>query len=114
MNLRTTIRKVLREEFNPKTYLLRRIPSDELSMDFEYALEYMSKGFRKIKSMRKNISYESFKDTILTMTIIGLEQQLISSGDFKKIKEIKNYLYSEYSEIIKSRYEELTGNKIDE
>ncbi len=114
MNLRTTIRKVLREEFNPKTYLLRRIPADELSLEFEYALEYMSKGFRKIKSMRKNLSYEAFKESILSMTIVGLEQELIFLGDFKKIKDIKDYLYSEYSDTIKTKYEELTGNKVYE
>jgi len=90
------IRKVLREEFDPKRYILRRMESGELERELEYALDYMSKGLRKSRMMRKDMSYNTYKNIVTSMIITPLEQSLIQSGDFESIQKLTEYIYEIY------------------
>ena len=114
MKLEKIIRKVLKEEFNSKNYILRRMNSQELEEEFLYALNYLSKGFRRMTRMRKGMGYDTFKNIIVSMMVTRLEQDLIQGGEYDKIKEISNFIYGAYKERIKERYEELTGRQITE
>ena len=112
--MKKIIRKVLKEEFNSKNYILRRMNSQELEEEFLYALNYLSKGFRRMTRMRKGMGYDTFKNIIVSMMVTRLEQDLIQGGEYDKIKEISDFIYGVYKERIKERYEELTGRQITE
>ena len=114
MDLRKIIRKVLIEEFDPKRYLIRRMESDELEREFNYALDYVSKGFRKVRSMRVNMTYDMFKNIVTSMTVSQIEIQIVNYGGLEFLNQVTDFVYEMYKDRIKERYEELTGTTIKE
>ena len=88
--------------------------SGELERELEYALDYMSKGLRKSRMMRKDMSYNTYKNIVTSMIITPVEQSLIQSGDFESIQKLTDFIYEIYKDRIKQRYEESTGITIKE
>jgi len=72
MNLQESIRRILREEVNTKTYILRRYGFDELEEIFNQKLSNQSKNFEHYK----NKSLDYFTNAVVITTVEAILEDL--------------------------------------
>jgi hypothetical protein len=110
MNLQESIRKVLREETNTLTMILRRVHVDELEREFEESLDMISNW--PILFIEKNgdiINLDRFIDAVISSTIDGIHHDLYSTlpEDVQWYEDVKETLKDYYKDRIKVRYKKL-------
>ena len=106
MTLKESIRKVLREERKPSSYLIRRFTADRINDVFKDSLDYVS------YKLKGNYGLKKFKDRVMTVMMDGLHGELSNWGrnDFP-YDEIKEFLLDTYSDEMVERYHQIYGDE---
>ena len=110
MNLQESIRKVLREETNNLTTILRRVPIDDLEREFKESLDSVSEMFERLYEKNGDItSIETFINVAISMTMDGVHYELYSSMPEDSIwyYDVYNTLKDYFIDRIKARYKKL-------
>ena len=116
MNLKQTIRKVLREEtnfpisirkvmgLNESNYLLRRIDIENINSAIEDGLEYASKRFIIDMDLTTFIRY------VIDVAMDDLHPKLIWGREEFPYDEVYDFLVEKYGDKIKEYYQHHCGN----
>ena len=111
MNLKESIKKILREETINLTTILRRVPIDDLEKEFEESLDMASDMMlRNIKKDRGNVmNLKKFIEVTISILMDGIHHELISSLPFEYhwYEKVMLILRKYYKDRIEVRYEEL-------
>jgi len=109
MNLQESIRKVLREETNTLTMILRRVNSDDLEREFEESLDMASTWFLNLTFNGLAVNLNRFIDVAISNTIDGIHYDLYSTlpEDLQWYEDVKETLKDYYKDRIKVRYKKL-------
>ena len=106
MTLKESIRKVLREERNPSSYLIRRFTADRINDVFKDSLDYVS------YKLKGNYGLKKFKDRVMTVMMDGLHGELSNWGrDDFPYEEIEEFLLDTYSDEMVERYHQMYGDE---
>ena len=114
MNLKETIRKVLREERGPIVRrILRRIDSVKIDKLFRDALGVGTVRYLQNKHNWHNMSVDKFKNTITSYVIVELctrhSDICYGAGDF--YDQVFEFIWNHYSGEMEERWEEInSGN----
>jgi len=110
MSLQENIRRVLREEINYLTIILRRVLPDDLEREFSESLDMSSNMFfNLIKNGGGTMTFKRFIDVTISILMDGIHHELYSNLPEelewyqKVIESLKNY----YKNRIKTRYRKL-------
>ena len=106
MNLKESIKKILKEERKPSSYLIRRFTADRINDVFKDSLDYVS------YKLKGNYGLKKFKDRVMTVMMDGLHGELSNWGrnDFP-YDEIKEFLLDTYSDEMVERYHQIYGDE---
>ena len=118
MNLQESIIRILKEETNTLTMILRRVPTDELEREFEESLDMVSNWFfRFIKKNgdiinldgRYDLTINRFINVTISNMMDGIHHDLYSTlpEDVQWYEDVKETLKDYYKDRIKFRYEKL-------
>ena len=106
MSLQESIRKVLREERNPSSYLIRRFTADRINDEFKGSLDYVS------YKLKGNYGLKKFQDRVMTVMMDGLHGELSNWGrDDFPYEEIEEFLLDTYSDEMVERYHQMYGDE---
>ena len=106
MNLKESIKKILKEERKPSSYLIRRVTADRINDEFKGSLDYVS------YKLKGNYGLKKFQDRVMTVMMDGLHGELSNWGrnDFP-YDEIKEFLLDTYSDEMVERYHQIYGDE---
>ena len=109
MNLQENIRKVLREETNTLTMILRRVNSDDLEREFEESLDMASTWFLNLTFNGLAVNLNRFIDVTTSILIDGIHHDLYSTlpEDVQWYEDVKETLKEYYRDRIKVTYKRL-------
>ena len=110
MNLQESIIRILKEETNTLTMILRRVPTDELEREFEESLDMVSNWFfRFIEKNGDIINLDRFINVAISSTIDGIHYDLYSTlpEDVQWYEDVKETLKEYYRDRIKVTYKRL-------
>lgn len=111
MNLKESIRKVLREETIEITTILRRVPLDDLEREFEESLDMASDNFSyfMFKNNGRTMDLTRFIDVTTSILMDGIHHLLYRAlpEDIQWYDEVKETLTGFYKDRIKTRYRKL-------
>jgi len=117
MNLKESIRRILREESNIPKVIARRVTLDELDKIFERSLDENTEDYENPLSIMYGASYKTFAKFVIDIMISELEGNFdipyINDED-EYIKKYREPLLRHYAPIIKDRYMDITSNNVDE
>lgn len=106
MSLQESIRKVLREERKPSSYLIRRVTADRINDEFKGSLDYVS------YKLKGNYGLKKFQDRVMTVMMDGLHGELSNWGrDDFPYEEIEEFLLDTYSDEMVERYHQMYGDE---
>ena len=109
-NLQESIRKVLREETNTLTMILRRVHPNELEREFEESLDMASDNlFYRIRNGKGVMDLKSFIDVTTSILMDGIHYDLYSTlpEDVQWYEDVKEALKEYYRDRIKVTYKRL-------
>ena len=87
MNLKESIKKILKEERKPSSYLIRRVTADRINDEFKGSLDYVS------YKLKGNYGLKKFQDRVMTVMMDGLHGELSNWGrDDFPYEEIEEFL----------------------
>ena len=106
MTLKESIKKILKEERKPSSYLIRRVTADRINDEFKGSLDYVS------YKLKGNYGLKKFQDRVMTVMMDGLHGELSNWGrnDFP-YDEIKEFLLDTYSDEMVERYHQIYGDE---
>jgi len=117
MNLKQSIRRILREESNIPKVIARRVTLDELDKIFERSLDDNTLDYENPLSIMYGRSYKAFAKVVIDDMITELESEFgipfIDDTD-KYNEKYREPLFRHYAPIIKDRYIDITSNNVDE
>ena len=106
MNLKESIKKILKEERKPSSYLIRRVTADRINDEFKGSLDYVS------YKLKGNYGLKKFQDRVMTVMMDGLHGELSNWGrDDFTYEEIKEFLLDTYSDEMVERYHQIYGDE---
>ena len=106
MNLKESIKKILKEERKPSSYLIRRFTADRINDEFKDSLDYVS------YKLKGNYGLKKFKDRVMTVMMDGLHGELSNWGrDDFPYEEIEEFLLDTYSDEMVERYHQMYGDE---
>ena len=106
MNLKESIKKILKEERKPSSYLIRRFTADRINDVFKDSLDYVS------NKLKGNYGLKKFKDRVMTVMMDGLHGELSNWGrDDFPYEEIEEFLLDTYSDEMVERYHQMYGDE---
>ena len=106
MNLKESIKKILKEERKPSSYLIRRFTADRINDVFKDSLDYVS------YKLKGNYGLKKFKDRVMTVMMDGLHGELSNWGrDDFPYEEIEEFLLDTYSDEMVERYHQMYGDE---
>lgn len=106
MNLKESIKKILKEERKPSSYLIRRFTSDRINDVFKESLNYVS------YKLKGNYGLKKFQDRVMTVMMDGLHGELSNWGrDDFPYEEIEEFLLDTYSDEMVERYHQIYGDE---
>ena len=118
MNLQESIIRILKEETNTLTMILRRVPTDELEREFEESLDMVSNWFFRFIEKngdiinldgRYDLTINRFINVTISNMMDGIHHDLYSTlpEDVQWYEDVKETLKDYYKDRIKFRYEKL-------
>ena len=106
MNLKESIKKILKEERKPSSYLIRRVTADRINDEFKGSLDYVS------YKLKGNYGLKKFQDRVMTVMMDGLHGELSNWGrDDFPYEEIEEFLLDTYSDEMVERYHQMYGDE---
>ena len=116
MNLKETIRKVLKEERGPVIRrILRRIDSVKIDKLFRDALGVGTVRYLQNKHNWHNMSVDKFKNTITSYVIVELctrySDICYGAGDF--YDQVFEFIWNHYSGEMEERWEKINSGEFD-
>ena len=106
MNLKESIKKILKEERKPSSYLIRRVTADRINDEFKGSLDYVS------YKLKGNYGLKKFQDRVMTVMMDGLHGELSNWGrDDFPYEEIEEFLLDTYSDEMVERYHQMCGDE---
>ena len=106
MNLKESIKKILKEERKPSSYLIRRFTADRINDEFKGSLDYVS------YKLKGNYGLKKFQDRVMTVMMDGLHGELSNWGrDDFPYEEIEEFLLDTYSDEMVERYHQMYGDE---
>lgn len=106
MTLKESIKKILKEERKPSSYLIRRFTADRINDVFKDSLDYVS------YKLKGNYGLKKFKDRVMTVMMDGLHGELSNWGtDHFPYYEIEKFLLDTYSDEMVERYHQIYGDE---
>ena len=106
MTLKESIKKILKEERKPSSYLIRRFTADRINDVFKDSLDYVS------YKLKGNYGLKKFKDRVMTVMMDGLHGELSNWGrDDFPYEEIEEFLLDTYSDEMVERYHQMYGDE---
>ena len=111
MNLKESIRRILREEYVITNFIRRRVPMDIIEEEFDSAILYVSDLY--LKRYKNKLSLEEgFKEytrLVITVLIDGIHWLLFSqtSDDIEWYDDVFNNLKDYYKDRIKEGWKSL-------
>ena len=106
MTLKESIKKILKEERKPSSYLIRRVTADRINDEFKGSLDYVS------YKLKGNYGLKKFQDRVMTVMMDGLHGELSNWGrDDFPYEEIEEFLLDTYSDEMVERYHQMYGDE---
>lgn len=106
MSLKESIKKILKEERKPSSYLIRRVTADRINDEFKGSLDYVS------YKLKGNYGLKKFQDRVMTVMMDGLHGELSNWGrDDFPYEEIEEFLLDTYSDEMVERYHQMYGDE---
>lgn len=106
MSLKESIKKILKEERKPSSYLIRRVTADRINDEFKGSLDYVSYKLKGDYGLKK------FQDRVMTVMMDGLHGELSNWGrDDFPYEEIEEFLLDTYSDEMVERYHQMYGDE---
>ena len=115
MNLKESIRRVLRETVNGSTFFRRRVDISSIDEEFYKNLNIVTDRFLMLSSSKQSYSFNEFRTTVISYLIDDYRDNL-SDEDYDNFPydEVYNFLFNLFYDKIKDRYVEVFGGDINE
>lgn len=110
MNLKETIRKVLKEESKVPFFIRRRVDEEELNREFFESLSSVTAWFfREAKSKDNQMTFDRFRYLTTSMLMDGIHWRLYSSidDDIQWYDDVFKTLMDHFEDRMKERYDEI-------
>lgn len=111
MNLKQSIRRILREETNPTLRkLLRRGSPEKIDRIFESGLEAIANRYIKNKDKWYSMTLKTFRESVIQFVIVDLcttYEDVCTGGNF--YEQTYDFLMNNYSDRIKEKWEEINS-----
>ena len=117
MNLKESIRRILREESNIPKVIARRVTLDELDKIFERSLDVNTEDYENPLTIMYGRSYKAFAKVVIDDMIVELQGELgipYLDDEDEYNEKYREPLLRHYAPIIKDRYMDITSNNVDE
>jgi len=106
MNLKESIKKILKEERKPSSYLIRRFTADRINDVFKESLDYVT------YKLKGNYGLKNFQSRVINVMMDGLHGELSNWGtDHFPYYEIEEFLLDTYSDEMVERYHQMYGDE---
>jgi hypothetical protein len=117
MNLKESIRRILREESNIPRVIARRVTLDELDKIFERSLDLNTEDYENPLTIMYGRSYKAFAKVVIDDMVSELQGELgipYLDDEDEYNEKYREPLLRHYAPIIKDRYMDITSNNVDE
>jgi len=117
MNLKESIRRILREKINIPKVIARRVTLDELDKIFERSLDVNTEDYENPLTIMYGRSYKAFAKVVIDDMIVELQGELgipYLNDEDKYNEKYREPLLRHYAPIIKNRYMDITSNSVNE
>ena len=116
MNIKKTIKRVLREEASPIfRRIIRRADLEKINKFFRDGLGVMTTRYFQNKHNWHNMDLNRFKQGVVSYVIVDIciKYSDICYGDGDYYNQVFDFIWNNYSDEMEERWNEITSGKFD-